>query len=284
MLSQAPKSLSQPGFWLLAMGAGLIAIHLTLVSRSGAEELFGTSLLYWVAIAALVWPRREQLTLESSPFATLTGAMLISLVLVKSQLAAGNIDASLRLVPLFSALGLGLIASGFRGLKQYWQELLLLCFLIPHAGILSNLYDLSEATAWFAATFLAYLGVDATSDGVIIALPKGFVGVNPSCSGYSSMMQLLAISIIFLFMFTIPRVQRFIVPLVAVSIAFIMNSIRVAIMAVLAVQADRDGFLYWHDQEGSLLFSIISVSLFGLFCFFLVQQEQPSDEEQDGEL
>ncbi len=274
MLSSTSKSFTQPSFWLLTIGAGLIAIHLTLLSIAGQEELLGTSLLYWVATVSLLWPRREMLSLVSRPLASLAGTVLLALVLIKSQMITSNADIFLRLMPLLSALGLGLIASGVGGLRQYWQELLLLCFLIPHGGILSNLYDLSQATAQFAATFLWYVGVDATSNGPIIALPRGFVGVNPGCSGYGSIMQLLGISVIFLFMFDIPRVQRLIVPLVAASIAFVMNSIRVAIMAVLAIEADRDGFLYWHDQEGSLLFSLISVALFGLFCFFLVQQGQ----------
>lgn len=277
------RLLSQPSLWCLSIGSGLVAIHLTLVSRAGQEELLGTSLLYWIALGVLIWSKKERLNFKSHNFATLAGATLIGIVLVKSLLANGNADFSLRLLPLISTLGLGLVASGFRGLRQYWQEFAILIFLIPHAGFMSHLYDLSEATAQFSATLLWYLGIDATREGAIIALPKGYVGVNPGCSGYGSIMQLLGISMIFLFMFQIPRIQRLFIPLVAALIAFVMNGIRVAIMAVLAVESDRSGFLYWHDQEGSLLFSMISVLLFGLFCFLLVQQDNNS-EEQEGEI
>ncbi len=93
-------------------------------------------------------------------------------------------------------------------------------------------------------------------------------------------MQILGISVIFLFMFPLPRIQQLLVPVVAVSIAFITNSIRVAILALLAVEANKDGFLYWHEQQGSLIFSLISVALLGLFCFFLIRQNEAIEEPE----
>jgi exosortase/archaeosortase family protein len=81
-------------------------------------------------------------------------------------------------------------------------------------------------------------------------------------------------------MFPVPRIQQLIVPVVAVVIAFITNSVRVAIMVLLAVEANEDGFLYWHEQEGSLIFSLISVALLGLFCFFLIRQNESIEESE----
>lgn len=274
------KSLSCPRLWLLGIGTGLIAIHLTLVTKANQDELFSTSFLYWFAIGAMIWQRREELRLKSNGFSTLLGATLISLILFKSLAVSGSPDLFLRLLPLLSILGLGLVASGFRGVQQYWQELIVMSFLIPHSGWLSNLFDLSELTAKVSAALLLYVGFDVSQQGSIIALPKGFVGVNPGCSGYSSIMQLLGISVIFLLMFSVPLVQRIIVPLVAIFIAFIVNAVRVAVLSVLTVETNKDGFIYWHNEEGSLLFSLISVSLFGLFCLFLIQQNESIEEQE----
>ena len=277
---QFSQSLSDPRFWLLGVGAGLISIHLTLVSKAGHEQLFSTSLLYWVAIAAMIWQRRFSLNLGSGLIGILIGASLISVVLFRSHVASESADFFLNLYPLLAGLGLGLIASGFSGVKQYWQELTVLSLIIPHPGLLSNLYDLSYLTAKSSAALLLYLGFDVSRQGTVIALPQGYVGVNPGCSGYSGIMQLLGISIIFLFMFPVPRIQKLIAPVVAVFIAFISNSVRVAILALLAVAANEDGFLYWHEQEGSLIFSLISVSIFGLFCFLLIRQNEHPEEQE----
>lgn len=274
------KLLVAPEFWLLTVGAGLISIHLTLVAKSGHEQLFSTSLLYWVAVASLIWQRRFSLNFEGKFAGISMGATVISGVLFRSHVTAGDADFFLNLSPLLSGLGLGLIASGFSGLKQYWQELTVLGLIIPHPGLLSKVYDLSYLTAKTSTALLLYLGFDVSRQGAVIVLPQGYIGVNPGCSGYSGIMQILGISVIFLFMFPLPRIQQLLVPVVAVSIAFITNSIRVAILALLAVEANKDGFLYWHEQQGSLIFSLISVALLGLFCFFLIRQNEAIEEPE----
>lgn len=62
-------------------------------------------------------------------------------------------------------------------------------------------------------------------------------------------------------------------PVVAIAIAFTVNGFRVALMAILANAQDRVGLDYWHVGDGSLIFSMISVGLFGLFCYFLLRLE-----------
>jgi exosortase/archaeosortase family protein len=66
-------------------------------------------------------------------------------------------------------------------------------------------------------------------------------------------------------------------PIVASLIAFIVNGIRVAILATLA--ANPESLEYWHKGEGSLIFSMIGVTILGLFCFFLLRQGE--DEQYD---
>lgn len=267
------KILTNSKLCLMGIGIGLLAIHINFVWQAGDKNLLSTSVLFWAAACSLLSKKRDELNLKSGPFGSFVGIFLITVVLLKSQSLSG-FDFFLRLSPSLSALGLGLIASDIRGLKQYWQELLILSFLIPHSGLLSQLIDTSKLTAQFAASLLWYLGFQVSRQGVNIVLSTGSIEVNPGCSGYSSILLLLGISVIFLLMFPTKLQQKVFAPIVAVLLGFIVNGIRVALMAVLASSSNKEAFIYWHNEDGSLIFSVISVSLFGLFCYFTLQQNQ----------
>ena len=271
--------LSGSQFWLMSIGAGLVGIHLTLVDRTGQTDMFSTSLLYWIAVSSLIWKKRDELRLKSSLPGTVLGLLLVIVVLLKSQ-SLSSFDSFLRVAPLISAVGLAAIASGIKEIKQYWQEFVVLGFMIPHSGVLSQVFDTSKLTAEFATSLLWCLGFDASRQGVYVLLPTGSVEVNPGCSGYGITLQLLSLAVIFLFMFPTSRFQKLLLPVVAVCLGFSLNSIRVAIMTVLAASADKAAFSYWHDNEGSLIFSLISVLLFGLVCYCVLQQEQLDDDPE----
>lgn len=267
-------------FCLLGIGSGLIAIHLTAVGQTGDDNLLSTSILFWAAMCSLLFKKHNNLNLESGILGSFLGLLIITIILIKSQ-SLGGFDFFLRLSPLLSALGLGLIASDVKGIKQYWQELLILCFLIPHSGFVSHFIDTSKLTAQFAASLLWYLGFQVSRQGVNVVLPTGSVEVNPGCSGYGAIIQLLGIAVIFLFMFPTTLTSKIATPIVAVLLGFIINGIRVAIMAILASSSQHEAFLYWHGGDGSLIFSVISVFLFGLFCNFLLQNDKPVNKEKE---
>ena len=174
---------------------------------------------------------------------------------------------------MFQPLGLGLIASGFRGLKQYWRELAILFFLgVP--SILAHLVtDISPLTGKLAAFLLWYTGFDVSIEGSHISLPTGSVGVGNGCSGIETMAYLLGVAVLFLVMFPLKRGLRVLVVTVALTIAFIFNSVRVALLAVVA-GVNTEAFDYWHAGEGSLLFGIVEILIFGLFYMFLMKQDE----------
>ena len=181
--------------------------------------------------------------------------------------------------PLISAIGLGLVASGFKGLKQYWQELLILFFLgVPQVTLLS-LIDISALTAKFAAFVLWYLGFKVSLQGVNINLPGGGVEVFSGCSGMESILHLWGLAVLFLVMFPTKGSKRILVPIVAVLLAFLINGVRVVLMALLAVSSNQQAFKYWHKGDGSLIFSMISVLLFGLFCLFMLRVDTGENED-----
>lgn len=263
-------------FLLLGIAAGCIAIHLTITWKSGNTNFWGSSVLFWVAVCSLVWKKRNTLSLKSDVISSFLGTLLIAGVLLKSIYPSGNF---LLLLPLISALGIGLIASGFRGLKQYRQELSILSVLgVPQVTLLW-LIDISALTAKFAAFVLWYLGFQVSRQGVNITLPTGGVEVYPGCSGMETIVHLSGLAVLFLVMFPTHWSQKFLVPVVAIFIGFVVNGVRVALMAYLTASDNLKAFEYWHTGDGSLIFSMIAVLIFALFCLLLLQLDEPGNED-----
>ena len=144
-LMDSLKLWESPKYWLLAIATGLIAIHLTLTWRSNNVDVLGTSLLFWGAGAILMWEKKDSLDLETELVSTLAGISILALVLLKS-LSISGYDIFLRFSPLISGLGLGLLASGFKGLKQYWQELLIVGFIAIPPGLILKFIEKKIAT------------------------------------------------------------------------------------------------------------------------------------------
>ena len=282
------KLLKIPPFLLLGIAAGLVAINLTLVWKARDIGHLGMSALFWLAVASLLWEKRHSLSIESGIFPSLLGALLIAWVLLNSASLPDGQDPIvhnrfLRISPFISALGLGLIASGFRGLKQYWRELTIVFFLGIPSVLASFLTDISPFTAKFATFLLWYSGFDVSLQSLNIILPTGRVRVYSACSGIESMTYLLGVAVICLVMFPPKWSHRILVPIVALILGFVVNGVRVALMAVLA-GTNSESFDYWHIGEGSLLFGMIAIAIFGLFYAFLLRQDETVEtEEQIGQ-
>lgn len=274
------KQIQEPKYWLLGIAAGLIVMHLTLTSRTANTDLFGTMLLFWGVVAFLIWERHETLTLESGVFSSCFGASLIALILLKSSSLFGD-DLFLRVAPFLSGISLALLASGTKGLKQYWQELLILAYTAIPPGLIGVLIDVAQLTAKISAFILHYLGFEVVRQGVFLILEKGSVEVNHGCSGVNAILQLLGLALVFLLMFPTTVGQKIVVPIVALLIGFVVNAARVALMAVLVSLSQPEAFKYWHEGNGSVVFSMIAVFIFGLFCWFAILQEPPNKKKQN---
>lgn len=275
------KLLQKPKYWLLGIGFILIAIHLSLVGKTAPTFFLGTSILFWLAVVSRLWEKRRTLSLNSEVFSKFLGMTLIILVIVKI-VSLNGYDPFLRIFPLISAFGLGLIASGIKGLKQYWQEFLLLIVLaIPPELItepINQLIGVSSLTGKFSSFVLHYLGYEAFAHGDFIVQPKGAIWISPECAGLVTLLWLLQLSALFLIVFPLEFGKKFLVPIVAVITGFAVNGFRIAYLAVLAV-SNQEAFNYWHS-ENSQIFSLLSVMLIGLFCLWLIKQEESEDEDE----
>lgn len=272
------KHIQEPKYWLLGIASGLIALHLTLTSRTNDTDLFGTMLLFWGVVAFLIWERHESLNFESGIFASFFGSSLIALILIKSSSISGY-DFFIRATPFLSGISLALLASGTKGLKQYWQELLILAYTAIPPGLIGVFVDVALLTAKFSAFLLHYLGFEVVRKGVFLILEKGSVEVYHGCSGVNAMLQLLGLALVFLLMFPSTKGQKIVLPFVAIITAFLVNAARVALLAVLVSLSQPEAFKYWHEGNGSVIFSMIAVFIFGLFCWFAILKDQPPNQK-----
>ncbi|MDF5729703.1 MAG: cyanoexosortase A [Rhizonema sp. PD38] len=274
----AVTQLKYSQFWLLGIGAGLIAIHLTLAWKSNNPSFLGMSFLFWAAVSCLIWEKRYTLNLESGIFSSFLGLSLITLLLVKSA-SLTSFGGFLYISSVAFAFSFALLASGFQGLKQYKGELLVLFFLSASKVLPPFLINISPLTAKFAAFILWYTGSEVILIEDKIILPTGSVEVYSGCSGIELIFQLLGLGLLFLLMFSQKWKQRILVPTVAAAIAFVVNGLRVALMAILTAKNQPKAFEYWHTGDGSLIFSLIAVLCFGLFCWFLLEQGESKNQE-----
>jgi len=274
------KQLQNPAFWLFAIFAAFATLHLALFDRAGDSDLFAISLLFWVAAGFLTWDNRHSLNLESDSFSSILGAVLLAIVLIRSS-ALPESGLLLRTQPLIAVLGIGLLASGMRGLHQYWKAFILFGLLALYTvfELALKSVNLALLTAKVSAFLLVYLGFPVQREGVFLSLPTGRVEVHGGCSGIHSILFMASIAALFLLMFPFRSArQKFLCLGMAIVLGFSVNAARVAVMAILVTFAQKGAFDYWHSGNGSLLFSMISVALFGVFCWFtFLRLPSPSD-------
>ncbi|MDZ7957813.1 MAG: cyanoexosortase A [Aulosira sp. DedQUE10] len=274
----SPKILKHEPFWLVSITAGLEAICLTLVWKADDMGHLGMSILFLFATGSLLWDKRHTLRFESDVFSTIVGLLLISWVLWQS--ATQNLEYTLRLLSFTSAFAVGLLASGFKGLKQYWEELIILFFLGVPAVVADLLFDISPLSAKFASLLLWYAGFDVQIQGVNIYLPTGSIKVVHSCSGIDTINYILGISIIALVMFPIAKKKRFFVPIFAILLGFVINGVRIAMLAIMQ-GTNKAAFDSWHGGQASYSYGVLGILIFGFVYMFLLKQEEQQAQKTE---
>ena len=270
------SDLKKPEFWLLGMAGCLVAIHFTLTDRTAdAQDFLGLSILVWFAVGSLINRKRQSLQLESGVGATLLGAFLIGIILLRT--ANATVNPGLSFLPLLGGFGLALIASGFKGIRQYWRELIILGLLaVPKElglGMFNISHFLSLLITKIVGFVLWYVGFQVSRQGNQLFFPSGGIVINDACAGVGNLIYLIQVAIIFLLVFPLSnRKNILLVPIVALALAFLMNLIRVGLLAALAPN-NPDAFVYWHEGTGSLAFTFTVVIIFGCYYLFLLRRE-----------
>ncbi|MCF4967942.1 cyanoexosortase A [Nostoc sp. CMAA1605] len=273
MQNKLSISLKSVELWLLGIAGSLIGINLTLVARKDDPTNFYINALFLLVVYLSLKDKKHKLNLNSDFFSSLMGVFFIIVIFIISLLQI-NIGILSLLPPLISGIGLALLASGYRGLKQYYQELWLLSFLTIRYFLLNFPIDISILTAKLSTAILWYTGFKVSRSGIVVNLPTGSIEVYSGCSGVDIIVDLLSLVVLFIFMFDIKLKQKIMLPIISTTLGFIVNGFRVALMAILVAQGDQQAFKYWHEGDGSLIFSMIASFFLCCFCWFLLSRNE----------
>ena len=270
--------LHQSSTWFAALGISLGGLNLSLAwLHTGNADLVLIMALFWAVVGIFLWNRRHHLQFRSDLYSMGAGLLLLFWALYKS-IVMTDYDAFLRIQPFIFLLGLGLITSGAKRLGAYRQALgLFLVLALPEgllAQLIEQLIDVSLIAARSTTALLWYVGFDVTRAGTTVTLPHGSIEVYRGCSGLKVTLELLRLSLMFLMIFPTNSLGKVGVPIVAMSLAYGINVLRIALMAVLAAAGQEGAFQYWHEGDGSNIFPIISMLLFALFCIMIIRAHE----------
>lgn len=272
-------------FWLFSSLISFSILYLNLIWKTtGSIDSLTTDGLFWGAILWLLWRKKQRLSYHSDPVSSFLGFCLIGIVLFKLVTLFWFESIIISLTPICFAVGLALIASGVRGLRQYWQELFFTLFLFfPSEALgyaIDNLIQIKILTAKFATYFLYYFGFQVVNQGVDILLFLPNLGefrasVNYSCTGMTMILLMLKLALLGVCFYPTSRTKTIFIPSLSIGLGFILGVIRVCILTL--VLPNRDRFDYWHGYQGAQIFSTVGIMIFAGVCYWLLlQQESPS--------
>lgn len=274
------QTMSRGGLWLLL--AGLLASHHLLLSlvTQGAEEAVN-ALLVWGGACVVLDERPMGWRPRPGRIGAVAGTVLVLAVLWRSQQIT-SLDSVSSLLPLIAGLALALLAAPARRLAPYRQALLMLALLpvMRSLMVLIPTVELSLVTARVTQVLLVLCGLPVQVTGNVVQLPEGAVEIMGPCSGIGMVVQLIGVGLIFALAFPMRhRWQSAAMLLVAPLLAVLANGARIALLAMItasSMAARGWWFNFFHEAEGSLVFSGVAVLVFawlyGLWMEWQIRQ------------
>lgn len=207
--------------------------------------------------------------------------LALSMLLLAQWRQEGLMDPSLvvLLLPLLQGIALALLLSPIRQMGFWCEPLLALALLalprLPQWFVPDEL--LSLVMARLAQVLLFSFGVDASVQGPRLLLRGGAVELSGACSGSGMMAQLLVVGGLFALLFPlVPGRRRWLALAVVLAVAPLFalpaNTLRIALLALINATPSPQGawwFAFFHEGMGSLLFSLLAVTLFAPLYFRL---------------
>jgi cyanoexosortase A len=259
------SSVSQMGLWGLTILLSLI--DLVEINRLNLSHLFTLHLLVMIAIANSLNQKKQKIFRKSDVFSICLGGTIIALTLLRSQMPLGY---HTHLSLFVFGIGLALISIGRKHIFIYYKELISLGILAlnPIFHRLLIAFNWQVLTAQASTLMLNFFRINATQQANLVVLPTGRVEVYGSCAGSDLTILLVMIVTLFLLQFPLKIWQGFCCYLIAIALAFVINSLRIALLAVLIAQHNFKSFDYWHGDGGGWIFALITIAIWGLCCWY----------------
>jgi exosortase len=188
----------------------------------------------------------------------------------------------LSLIPML--FGIVSLAIGLRVAVKIWAPLLFLAFMVPLPGALAGRMGASlQFVATHASTFgLQTLGIPAVSEGNVILLEAGEIGVAEACSGLRMLYAFFALTVGSCMVIDRYWWEKLLVIASAVPIAIIANCIRIIATGGALRYFDKDTAEFiFHDLAGWLMmpigFGLLAILLWLMDKTF-IQKQSPEDD------
>lgn len=230
------------------------------------EQAHGPIIL--VLLAYLVWRKRSELELMSTPsFGVGSVVLLIGLLFYAEGRSQNIYILQLASVSVVCA-GVALIKFGKRGFHTLAFPLFFSLFMIPLPGVVVDAATgpLKLYISKLSTNFLYLLGYPIGRNGVAIVIGPYHLMVADACSGLHSMFSLSALGVLFLYLVNYRNPLRNALIIASIlPIAFAANVVRVIVLILVTFQyGDSAGQGFAHGFAGILLFFVSLVFLFSV--------------------
>ena len=256
-----------PAFILLAVALAMLSNWdglKNLYMRWAYEDEYGYGFLAAALVPVFIW-RLWGLIQERSGGARWPGLALVLVAQVFGVLGAlGESYFVEQVAFVLTLLGLAVVAFGIGPIRIFvpLAVILLLTIPIPYTlqAIITLKLQLLSTNLGVAA--IRFLGIPVYVEGNIIDLGSYKLQVAEACSGLRYLLPLTCISFILAYLYEAPFWKRAIIVASAPLLTVFINSVRIAIVAVLVERFGShmaEGFL--HEFEGWLIFLFGSLLL-----------------------
>lgn len=254
-----------PSAFLVAIPFLYTDALINLWERWLTETEYGHGMLIPLVSLYIAWDRREEI-LRRAGAASAWGPLLILLALL--ALIIGEISAlfALKQISLvLLLLGLAYAWLGSSAARLLNAPVLILLFAIPPPYFLEAVLTarLQLLSSELGVVFIRWLGMPVFLSGNVIDLGNVQLEVVEACSGLRFLYPLLSIGFIVAYFYRAHWSKRLLVFLSTVPITVLMNSLRIALTALLVERYGQvmvEGTV--HDAEGWLTFGGCLLLLF----------------------
>ena len=265
-------------FLILFIFGLVTSTHLTLYWRveQNTNDWFFQLLLY-ASVIFHIYERRNNLAFVSQFPANLIGCLLIIIPYIKANFSVQEISIFWYCLPLISAIGLALLASGFQGIKQFKRELAVIAIfplIFVFVKLLGMLIRITVISAKLTSFLLWYLGFNSATQGALVSVNNGVIDILSECTAIPLLIMLLKFSFVLAILFPSLLKNIYLPFILSVLISVILSVIRLVVIAL--VVTDKPAFSYWHGSQGGDIFAVLSFLSFGAVILFLSPSQIPS--------
>lgn len=262
------NALSTPrALWLLTAAA--VALGNVLMAWQTQSTTFALmTVLIWGGALICMEDQLPTLTPCPSRLGLALGLLLTGAGLWRSS-RVFHLEAVIYVLPLLQGLGLTLLCVPMRQLRRLLAPLTVLALTLLMLAQQRLLPEdvLSRITARLTHMVLVLGGQDARlAAGNEVWLPGGGVGVAGPCSGSETIEQMVVIAAIFVLAFPLRQGGlRALVVAASVLFAVAGNTLRITLLALINASdwaTKKDWFDFFHEENGALVFSALTVSAF----------------------